>query len=363
MLPRTLEPHLFAKGAPLSTLSSLELISLGWDDRFAAELAACTTRPSTTPARVVRVDRGAVDLFTESGAVRAPVTPETDDLTVGDWVALAGDAIVAVLPRRTVIQRAAADGESRPQSLVANIDAVLVAVPAVPRPRLNAVERLVALAWDSGAEPVIVVTKVDLAPNPDALVAEAATAAPGCEVIAVSAWSGEGMASVAAHDRPARSLCLVGRSGAGKSTLANALLGHQHMAVTDVRRDGKGRHTTTHRELVLLPGGGVLIDTPGLRGVGVWLAEDGIAQTFPEIDELAGQCRFGDCRHEVEPGCAVLAAIEAGTLPQRRLDSWRKLGREAEWIAARHDARLRKQRQLAWRAVSAEVKRSGRIRP
>jgi ribosome biogenesis GTPase len=135
------------------------------------------------------------------------------------------------------------------------------------------------------------------------------------------------------------------------------------MAVSEVRRDGKGRHTTTHRELMPLPGGGVLIDTPGLRGVGMWIAEDGVAQTFPEVEALVELCRFNDCRHRSEPGCAVLAAVEDGTLAQRRVDSWRKIAREAEWIASRSDHRLRQERAKAWRQVQLEARRSGRTRP
>jgi ribosome biogenesis GTPase len=259
--------------------------------------------------------------------------------------------------------RASPGGESRAQALVANIDDVLIVIPAIPRPRLGMVERLVALAWDSGATPVLVVTKVDVSPDPDATAADVAQAAPGCDIVLTSALSGEGMAEMSGYDRPGRSLCLLGRSGAGKSTLANALVGCEWMAVTDVRRDGKGRHTTTHRELIALPGGGVLIDTPGLRGVGMWIADDGVAQTFPEIESLATACRFNDCRHLTEPGCAVLAAVADGALPQRRLDSWRKLGREAEWIAARSDTRLQRERARAWRQIHLEVRRSGRTRP
>jgi ribosome biogenesis GTPase len=171
------------------------------------------------------------------------------------------------------------------------------------------------------------------------------------------------MDAVRELDRSGVSLCLIGRSGAGKSTLANALLGTDRMAVTEVRLDGKGRHTTTHRELLPLPGGGVLIDTPGLRGVGMWTAEEGVAQTFPEIELLVPQCRFSDCAHVTEPGCAVLAAVADGSLPARRLESWRKLGREVAWMAARNDARLRRERQRAWKQISAETRRSGRIRP
>jgi ribosome biogenesis GTPase / thiamine phosphate phosphatase len=337
------------------------LISMGWDGRFAADFAPYAD--THLPARVTRVDRGAADLVCEAGAVRVALLPAVVDLTVGDWVALADGQATAVLPRRTAIVRAASSGESSGQALVANVDTVLVAVPAVPRPRLGMVERLVALAWDSGAAPVVAVTKIDVSPDPADTCAEVGQASPGARVIGVSAITGEGMAELVAYDRIGTSMCLIGRSGAGKSTLANALLGTEHMAVTEVRRDGKGRHTTTHRQLMTLPGGGVLIDTPGLRGVGMWLAEDGVAQTFPEIEELVAGCRFADCAHRTEPGCAVLAAVADGSLPQRRLDSWRKLAREAQWVASRHDARLRRERSREWKQLSAEVRRSGRTRP
>jgi ribosome biogenesis GTPase len=345
------------KGLPLS----VSLASLGWDERFAAEFAPHAT--SNIPARVTRVDRGAVDLIAAAGPLRIELTAEFSDLSVGDWVALADECLTAILTRRTAIVRASPTGESRAQTLVANVDRVLIAIPAIPRPRLGMVERLVALAWDSGAAPVVVITKVDVCPDPAHVHAEIAEAAPGCEVVLVSAVMGEGMDEVARYDEPGQSLCLIGRSGAGKSTLANALLGVEQMAVSEVRRDGKGRHTTTHRELMPLPGGGVLIDTPGLRGVGMWIAEDGVGQTFPEIESLVARCRFSDCLHHSEPGCAVLAAVADGSLPQRRLDSWRKLGREAEWIAARSDRRLRAERAKVWKQRAAESRRSGRIRP
>jgi ribosome biogenesis GTPase / thiamine phosphate phosphatase len=345
------------KGFPLTALAS----SLGWDDRFAAEFAPYEA--THTAARVTRVDRGAAELISDAGPLRVDLGFGLPDVTVGDWVAVSGGVLSAVLPRRTAIVRASPTGESVGQALVANIDHVLIAVPAIPRPRLGMVERLVALGWDSGAMPVVVVTKIDVSPDPVAVYAEMAQSAPGCEIVGVSALSGEGMAEISAFDRPGVSLCLIGRSGAGKSTLANALLGVERMAVSEVRQDGKGRHTTTHRELMSLPGGGILIDTPGLRGVGIWIADDGVAQTFPEIEALIGACRFNDCAHVSEPGCAVLAAVEDGSLPQRRLDSWRKLGREAEWIAARNDVRLRRERTRAWKQVSAEVRRSGRTRP
>jgi ribosome biogenesis GTPase len=337
------------------------LVSLGWDDRFAAEFAP--HEATHTAARVTRVDRGAADLLSEAGALRVDLTYDHPDVTVGDWVAVADGVVAAVLTRRTAIVRASPTGVSRGQALVANIDTVLIVVPAIPRPKLGMVERLVTLAWDSGASPVVVVTKIDVCPDPVGMIAEVGEAAPGCEVVGVSALTGEGMDEVAAFDTTGSSLCLIGRSGAGKSTLANALLGVELMAVSEVRQDGKGRHTTTHRELMSLPGGGVLIDTPGLRGVGMWIAEDGVAQAFPEIEELIELCRFTDCAHVSEPGCAILAAVADGRLPQRRLDSWRKLGREADRIAARSDVRLRREQLRVWKLRTAETRRSGRVRP
>jgi ribosome biogenesis GTPase / thiamine phosphate phosphatase len=239
---------------------------------------------------------------------------------------------------------------------------VLVTVSAVPEPKPGMVERLVALAWDSGATPLVVVTKADLTPETDAIVADLAEAAPGVDVIAVSALDGDGMVALQPYLAAGRTLCLVGKSGAGKSTLANALLGQEQFATGDVRRDGKGRHTTTHRELVVLPGGGgVLLDTPGLRGAGLWVSDEGLDRTFADVEELVELCRFADCVHETEPGCAVLAAVDDGRLTQRRLDSWRKLQREARWMASRNDARLRAEHRRQWKIVTMEMRRSGRV--
>jgi ribosome biogenesis GTPase len=247
--------------------------------------------------------------------------------------------------------------------VAANIDVGAVVVPVVPEPRLAMVERLVAVVWDSGATPLVVLTKADLAPDVDALLDEVAAAAPGVEVVAVSAHTPAGYGPLHAHLTPGRTYCLLGRSGAGKSTLANALLDEQRFATQDIRSDGKGRHTTTFRELVALPGGAVLVDTPGLRGVGLWLDNDGLERAFDDVETLARQCRFGDCAHDTEPGCAVQAAVDDGDLPERRLDSWRKLQREAAWMARRTDARLRAVEARKWKAITLEMRRSGRARP
>lgn len=234
---------------------------------------------------------------------------------------------------------------------------------------LGRIERFLALAWESGAQPLVVLTKADLVPDPATLghlVQDVETTAPGVRVLTVSSLTGEGTDVLAAVAGGGTSV-LLGISGAGKSTLANTLLGADVMEVQEAREvDGKGRHTTTTRNLLALPGGGVLIDTPGLRGVGLWDAGTGVGQVFSEIEEYAESCRFHDCAHEAEPGCAVRAAVDSGELPERRLDSYRKLLRENQRIVAKTDARLRSEIRRDWRLKSAEgranyaAKRSGR---
>jgi ribosome biogenesis GTPase len=183
------------------------------------------------------------------------------------------------------------------------------------------------------------------------------------DVVAVSVKTDSGLSALTPYLLNGQTLCVLGRSGAGKSSLVNALAGVDVLETADIRRDGKGRHTTTHRELQVLPGGAVIVDTPGLRSAGLWVTEEGLDRAFSDIDELASACRFTDCLHTQEPGCAVLAAVEDGRLPQRRLDSWHKLQREARWMAMRSDARLRAEARRTWVITHKEVRRSGRIRP
>jgi ribosome biogenesis GTPase len=218
---------------------------------------------------------------------------------------------------------------------------------------LGRLERFLSLAWESGAQPVVALTKADLVPDTTFLLADAESAAPGVRVVVVSATSGEGVEELSAVLAGGTAV-LLGQSGAGKSTLTNALLGREVQEGQAIRdADGKGRHTTTTRDLLPLPGGGVLIDTPGLRGVGLWDAEAGLGQVFSEIEQLAQDCRFQDCSHQSEPGCAVLAALEDGTLQHRRLESYRKLLRENAWIASRTDQRLRAEMRREWKQRTA----------
>ncbi|WP_314178639.1 ribosome small subunit-dependent GTPase A [Streptomyces winkii] len=367
------------------------MLRYGWDDRVADAFAPYEDE-GLLPARVLRVDRGRCDAVTADGVLRAGTAPvATSDPTravcTGDWVAVhpggpgpgggAGGTpeVRALLPRRTAFVRSTATNRSEGQVLAANVDVALIAVSLAAELELPRVERFLALAWTSGARPLVVLTKADLVADPETLrqlAADVEESAPGVEVLTVSAADGDGLDVLAAVI--AGGTCvLLGQSGAGKSTLANALLGEEVQDVRAIRdSDGKGRHTTTTRDLLPLPesaGGGVLIDTPGLRGVGLWDAQDGVGSAFSEIEALAGDCRFHDCAHESEPDCAVLAAVDDGTLPARRLESYRKLLRENARLAARTDARLRAEQKRRFKEMSAigrhnaERKRGPRRKP
>ena len=340
------------------------LAPYGWDAALDADFAPHAAQ-GLLPARILRVFGNLCDAITPDGPVRADIAPVTSPdplrwVCTGDWAAVdtGGDpALVrALLPRRTTMVRNTSSKRSEGQVLAANVDRVVVAVALSADLDLGRIERFLALAWESGAEPVVVLTKCDLVGEAvlGHLLGDAQAAAPGVPVLAVSAETGEGMDVLTAVLAGGTSV-LIGQSGAGKSTLTNALVGGDAQDVRAVRdADGKGRHTTTTRDLLPLPGGGVVIDTPGLRGVGMWDAEGGVGLVFSEIEELAGDCRFHDCAHTAEPGCAVVAAVEDGTLPQRRLDSYRKLLRENAWIASRTDARLRAEQRREWKLRSAE---------
>ncbi|MFE4536826.1 ribosome small subunit-dependent GTPase A [Streptomyces scopuliridis] len=358
--------------------TSHPLVPYGWDEGWEAEFAPYAER-GLVPGRVVRVDRGQCDVITPAGPVRADtefVTPR-DPLRVictGDWAAVdpGGDPrfVREYLPRRTAFVRSTASTRSEGQVLAANVDHAVIAISLAVELDLGRVERFLALGWESGALPVIVLTKADLVSDPAVLghlVEDVRTTAPGVQVLTVSSATGEGIDVLSAVLSGGTSV-LLGVSGAGKSTLANALLGDEVMEVRATREvDGKGRHTTTTRNLLTMPGGGVLIDTPGLRGVGLWDAETGVGQVFSEIEELAAECRFHDCAHLAEPGCAVLGAVEDGSLSVRRLESYRKLLRENQRIVAKTDARLRGEIRRDWKRKGAEGRaameaKRGRIR-
>ncbi len=314
--------------------SGARLAPIGWDDARARELEALW-RPAAVPARIVRVDRGAAVALGASGAVRAVGA----EVTAGDWVALEGDRIATVLTRRTLVARRAAGRADARQLIASNVD-VVVAVQGLDRPlREGRLHRVAALAWEAGATPLVVLTKADL-PQREEVEVRAALALPGVEVICTSVRTGEGLDLLRERARPDRTLVLLGESGAGKSSLTNALLGADRLAVGEVRGgDAKGRHTTTARHLLEVPGGGAVIDTPGTRELGLWAGEEAVAAAFADIEALAAGCRFGDCTHAGEPGCAVREAVADGRLQPARLDGFHGLAREVRALELRADER------------------------
>jgi ribosome biogenesis GTPase len=315
-----------------------DLAPLGWGADRASEIPDVAV-----VARVVRVDRGLLTVLTTVGERRVHVGGGLQEglcPVVGDWVALRGELAVRVLPRRTAFVRTAAGRGSAPQVVAANIDLVLVVDALVGDARLRRVERYLAVAWASGATPVVVLTKADLCPDVPAALARVAEDAVGVDVLAVSAVSGEGLARLRSLVTPGCTAAMVGPSGVGKSSLVNALAGRPVAATAEIRGDGRGRHTTTARELHLLPGGGLLVDTPGMRELALRGGE-GLDDAYADVADRAAECRFRDCAHRTEPGCAVAAAIGRGELDPARFTAWRKLQAEAQWQERRADARAR----------------------
>jgi ribosome biogenesis GTPase len=322
------------------------------------------------PARVTMQQRGRYRLATDEGDLLAGVAGKlaqtTGDYPVaGDWVAASlrpaeGAATIhAVLPRSSAFVRKASGTGREAQVVAANADFALLTASLNADLSLRRLERYLATAWESRATPVVVLTKADLCDDVAGKVAEVEAIALGAAVHAVSAVSGLGLTALEAMVGPGRTAVLLGSSGAGKSTLVNALAGEAVMATQGIIAEGaRGRHTTTHRELVRLPGGALLLDTPGMRELGLWDAEEGVAATFTDVEALALQCRFTDCGHANEPGCAVRAALEAGTLAPDRWEGWSKLQRElahearkGDWVARQAQKKVWMGRHKAYRAL------------
>jgi ribosome biogenesis GTPase len=340
------------------------LTALGWNDRWLALHTTAVEERGGAPARpgrVVRHDGVAVLVAGEGATESLPVLASVDPVpVVGDWVEVdeATGAVVAVLDRTSLLRRQDPDGATV-QPLVANLDALLI-VCGLDRPvKTGRIQRSAALAWDAGATPVVVLTKADLVDEVEAdTAAEGVRAAnPGIDVLVTSASDEQGLDEVR-ELTAGRTIVLLGESGAGKSTLTNALVGDDVVATGEVRKgDAKGRHTTTRRELHVLPSGGVLIDTPGIRSVGLWVDPEAVAATFDDVEELGEGCRFRDCAHETEPGCAVRAAVEAGELAPERYEAWLALRKEAESAALRADAHAQHQADRRFGRMAREAKR------
>jgi ribosome biogenesis GTPase len=349
----------------------LELRTLGWTASFAEAFAVFEGR-GLVPGRVAAGHGNRHRVLTSDGELLAEVAGRLrheaggphDLPAVGDWVALEpriaeGRATIhGILPRRTAFVRKAAGAAREAQVLAANVDKVFLVMGLDGDFNPRRLERALVLAWESGAVPVVLLNKVDLSPDLAEKRRAAEAAAPGVPVHALSARWGQGLEVLTQYFRPGHTIALLGSSGAGKSTLANRILGEERLRTAEVRpQDQRGRHTTAHRELIPLPAGALLIDTPGLREVQLWATEEGLAEAFDDVALLAQGCRFRDCRHGGEPGCAVTAAVESGEVSEERLRSHRKLAAELRHLEVRADPDLERAQKARWRAMHRAARR------
>lgn len=344
-----------------------ELSALGFGPFFEQQLQ--TSGDEVIPARIAAEHRGAYEVWSPAGSGRAQLAGRLRHALedgaapgVGDWVLVKDvpgpdrtTVIERVLERRTVFTRGAAGREARAQVVAANVDLVFAVCGLDADFNVRRIERYLARIWGSGAQPAVILNKADVCADPRARLGEVEGHAGGVPVHVISALRSEGIEAVRASIRDGMTAALVGSSGAGKSTLVNALLGERRMRTGEVRAsDGRGCHVTTHRQLVRLPGGGLLLDTPGMRELQL-LDDDGVDTVFEDVAALASHCRFRDCRHDIEPGCAVKEAVESGALDGDRFDHFRKLAREARANELRHDEHRRRQAERVWGQLSDEV--------
>jgi ribosome biogenesis GTPase len=341
------------------------LAALGWDARWDAVRSALAL-DDLGPARVAVQHRGGYVLYTAdgetaavvSGRLRHEIRAPAEFPVVGDWV-LAGDGVIhGVLPRRTAFSRKVAWAATEEQIAAANVDVVFVVAALDAEPNLRRLERYLTVSYESGAMPVILLSKADLCADVDAALTAVTEIALATPVHAVSARTGDGLGVFDAYCRPGRTSVFLGPSGVGKTTLLNVLAGTQRPTAA-IREDGRGRHTTTHRELVLVDGRGIVIDTPGMRELQLWDAEAGLSAVFADVEALARACRFADCAHGTEPGCAIRAAMDGGQLDAARYASYRKLEREEAFVTKKRDALALSEEKRQRRIFARSLRRTG----
>lgn len=339
----------------------MHLSELGWNPRLEVGFQQYRSE-GLVPARVAREDREHYLVYTEAGELVAQIsgkfrfaaTGRADFPAVGDWVAIEGETIHAVLPRASKFSRKVAGVKTEEQIVAANIDTLFIVCGLDGDFNPRRVERYLAPAWDSGATPVIVLNKADVCDDVAALIAEVELIAAGIAVHPVSALDAE-VDALRQYCVRGNTVALIGSSGVGKSTLINALLGEDRQNTGDVsEHQDRGRHTTTQRELIVLPTGGLIIDNPGMRELQLWSDKTGLDETFTDITQFAALCRFRDCRHEAEPGCAVQAALLDGTLDGERYRSYLKLKRELLYLARKQDQRIRAAEHARWKSIARQ---------
>jgi ribosome biogenesis GTPase len=338
---------------------------LGYGSFFSAQHER-VGRPDLVPARIAAEGRGNYHLLgcrASMGEMRGRLLHEIDACerpVVGDWVLVADDieraVIHHIMERRTVMSRRAAGSKTDVQVLVANVDLFFIVTSANRDFNIRRLERYLAAVLDGGAQPAVVLNKIDIGGDVEGMFEEIASIGVGIPVLKVSALTGEGLDDLRSRIEAGMTFAFIGSSGVGKSSLINRLLGREMQSVRSLRRDGKGRHATTRRELIELPEGGVLIDTPGMRELGLIEDEGGVDEVFNDIAALAEKCRFRDCKHQREPGCAVAAAVDEGDLDERRLAGYHKLQREIAAARRRRDPIHAGRSKRRWKSVSKAIR-------